>query len=36
MKEEGLPSGEFGIESKDQALEKDLKRVRIDFLAATG
>lgn len=36
MEEEGLPCGEFGIESKDQALDRDLKRVGIDFLAATG
>ena len=31
MKEEGLPFGEFEIESKDQALDTDLKGITIDF-----
>ena len=34
MKEEGLPCGEFGIDSEDQALDRDLKRVRIDFFSS--
>lgn len=31
MKEENLLFGEFGIESKDQALHTDFKRVGIEF-----